>query len=99
MVNTVSVRELRRMRFGAGRRLLDLREPEEFRQGHFPRAENYPYLSIDQWKTTLPRRTEYILICERGNTALRAADELTELGYLAAAVVGGYRYLAGKYYP
>lgn len=94
MINTVSVRELRRMRFGANRRLLDLREPEIFRQGHFPQAENYPYDTMEQWERKLPRRVEYILICEHGNNALRATGKLASRGYRAAAVVGGYRYLA-----
>ena len=93
MVNTVSVMDLRRMRFGRHRRLLDLRASEDYRRWHPPVAENYPYEIIDQWKYRLPRDREYILICERGNSALRAADELMRLGYRAAAVVGGYSWL------
>ncbi|MCJ7837488.1 rhodanese-like domain-containing protein [Cuneatibacter sp. NSJ-177] len=93
MVDTLSVRDLRRMTFHRRRRLLDLRDPEDFAAGHYPGAENYPYEDMEAWKQRLPRDAEYILLCEHGSTALRAAAELERLGYQAAAVVGGYSYL------
>ena len=93
MVNTVSVMDVSRMRFGMYRRLLDLRDPVDYRRWHPRAAENYPYEDRERWKYKLPRDREYILICERGNMALRAADELMRLGYRTAAVVGGYSWL------
>ena len=93
MVDVLSVRDLRKLTFHRHRRLLDLRDPEDFAAGHYPGAENYPYGAIESWKRRLPRNAEYILLCEHGSTALRAAAELERLGYQASAVVGGYSYL------
>ena len=47
MVDTLSVRDLRRMTFHRRRRLLDLRDPEDFAAGHYPGAENYPYEDME----------------------------------------------------
>ena len=93
MVNTISVRDLTRMRFGRSRRLLDLRDPEDYEKGYFPGAENFPFDTMESWAGTLPVDAEYVMICEHGSAALRAAGELTRLGYRATAVVGGYSYL------
>ena len=90
MVDVLSARDLRHMTFHPRRRLLDLRGPKEFAAGHYPGAENYPYEAMGAWKQRLPRNAEYILLCEHGSTALRAAAELERLGYQASAVVGGY---------
>ena len=93
MVNTISARQLLRIRPDRRHRILDLREPEEFVKGHYPGAENYPFDEIKVWRKKLPKDAAYYLLCEHGSLALRAAGELTECGYTAAAVVGGYRYL------
>ena len=93
MVNTISARQLLRIRPDRRHRILDLREPEEFAKGHYPGAENYPFDEIKVWRKELPKDASYYLLCEHGSLALRAAGELTECGYTAAAVVGGYRYL------
>ena len=93
MVNTISARQLMQLGPDQNYRILDLREPEEFAGGHFPGAENYPFEQRNVWEKSLPKGADYYLLCEHGSLALRAAAELSERGYRAAAVVGGYRYL------
>jgi len=81
------------MAFDRHKILIDVREPAAFAHRHLPEAYNLPYQSIGQWKYQLDPDVEYILICEHGGAALRAARELDCLGIRAAAVVGGYSYL------
>jgi rhodanese-related sulfurtransferase len=75
--------------------VLDVREPDEYSQGHLPGAVNVPRgllefkLSAD---TTLSRRDlQVLLYCKTGGRAALSAATLQDMGYLhVKSVAGGF---------
>lgn len=75
--------------------LVDLREREEYENGHLPHAiwadwetleENIEEILAAYNKTV----THIILYCERGNISLLTARDLARHGYSVISVGGGY---------
>lgn len=70
--------------------LIDIREPDEYEEGHIPTAINIP---MDNLLTTpqkfLDRNREYYLVCRTGNRSLMATNALLRLGYRVIDVAGG----------
>ncbi len=69
--------------------ILDLREPESFKEFHIKNAVNYPYEKIEKGKYCLPKEYMFILYCERGGSSLAAARILERDGLRVKSVVGG----------
>lgn len=69
--------------------IIDVREPEEYREYHYRNALNYPYESIETWICRLRRGRTLILYCEYGSTSLLAARRLSREGYEVYTVTGG----------
>lgn len=90
MIRTISVKDLWKVHFNESIRLLDLRDPEDYKEWHLPAARCYPYDQIGEWKKRLSKQPLYYLICWHGNSAMRAAAELERMGCRVVAVVGGY---------
>ena len=74
--------------------VVDVREPDEFRQGHLPGAINIPRgvaeMGVPQ---AIPDRgTRIILYCAGGNRSALAADNLVQMGYEnVASLSGGFQ--------
>jgi phage shock protein E len=62
-------------------RLLDVRTPEEFAEGHLPDATNLPLQTLPQQMATLPKDQPIVLYCRSGNRSGVAAQMLTQAGY------------------
>ena len=75
--------------------IIDLREEDEYRQGHIMSAYNVPYERLEQ--AFFRKDITYIMYCERGSASLAAAKELAKKGYRVKSVVGGIRAYRGKY--
>lgn len=75
--------------------IIDLREPEEYRERHIRGAINIPYDKL-QSCCMFPMDMYLILYCERGASSMSAAKELARRGYLVKTVVGGIRAYRGK---
>lgn len=69
-----------------GATLVDVREPEEFRNGHIPGAINEPLSTIAN--TTLPKDKPLYLYCLRGTRSLRATGILKKMGYKVKSIGG-----------
>ena len=71
--------------------ILDVREQEEFDQGHVPGAILIPYTKIeDQAEEHLPQKDQLILVyCRSGRRSKIAAEALAELGYTNIKEFGG----------
>jgi rhodanese-related sulfurtransferase len=54
--------------------VVDVREPEEYEQGHVPGVINLPQADLASRPDELPRRCSLILICRSGVRSLRAAQ-------------------------
>lgn len=70
--------------------LVDIREREDYKQGHWPGAVNYPYDELDRGSVCLPRNRKVILYCEHGGGSMQIARKIGQEGYKIATVVGGY---------
>lgn len=71
--------------------IVDVREPERFRESHIPMAINLPYSQIEKGNVNLPRSRTLIVYCETGVTSLLAARILSNLGYRVINCVGGLK--------
>lgn len=70
--------------------LVDIREREEYRKGHWQGAVNHPYDELDRGMVRLPKNRKLILYCEHGGGSMQMARKLGHEGYMVATVVGGY---------
>ena len=69
--------------------VLDVREPEEYEQGHVPGAINLPQAELASRLGKLPRDRLLTLICRSGARSLRAAQFLRQVGFEQVANVQG----------
>ncbi|WP_027108055.1 rhodanese-like domain-containing protein [Lacticigenium naphthae] len=72
--------------------LIDVRETNEFANGHIPRAKNIPLGKIDKYK---PNGTVYV-ICQSGMRSKRAAKILKAKDCDVVNVKGGMSAWSGK---
>ena len=90
-LNLISLRDLEERGKCRDCMIIDLRDPQAFRVGHFPNAINLPFEEFDRWAYRLPKHKIIILYCERGGSAMLAGRRLMRAGYDVEVVSGGYR--------
>ena len=71
--------------------LLDVRDPDEFEEGHIPGAVNLPLNEIRTRMEELPRDREISIYCGVGQRAYYATRLLLQNGYRAKNLAGGIR--------
>src|SRR5947209_1981483 len=71
--------------------LLDVREKDEFVQGHLPKALFIPrgFLELRVEEKVPDKKTPIVVYCAGGTRSLLAARSLKELGYDAVASMAG----------
>ncbi len=69
--------------------LLDVRQPEEYREGHIPGATLIPLGELQQRLQELPRDRQIICVCHSGNRSSSATRLLASAGYDAINLRGG----------
>lgn len=65
---------------------VDVREPQEYAQGHVPGAINLPLGSLDAHLEDLSKDRAIVLVCNSGNRSGLAAERLTRDGFPGANV-------------
>src|SRR5689334_10587256 len=70
--------------------LLDVREPDEFAEGHLPNAINIPLSRLRSRWGELPQDREIWICCAVGQRAYYALRFLNQRGYRAQNLSGGY---------
>ncbi|HEV7989991.1 MAG TPA: molybdopterin-synthase adenylyltransferase MoeB [Candidatus Binataceae bacterium] len=82
-IKSIDIDEARRMLQKPGTVLLDVREGDEWRQGHIPQAVGIPrgFLELRVEEKVPDHMTPVILQCASGTRSLLAARSLRELGY------------------
>jgi rhodanese-related sulfurtransferase len=70
-------------------RLLDVREPSEFRQGHVPGAVNVPTGKLAAQLGNLKKDKPYAVICASGSRSMGATARLLDNGFEGAVSVSG----------
>lgn len=73
----------------AGYTLLDVREPDEFADGHIPGATNLPLSEFNVLAPKLDRTRPYALVCASGNRSGMAADAMARAGFDVTNLIGG----------
>jgi len=71
--------------------VLDIREHNEFRQGHIAGSINIPYAKINERIAELDKKKDVpvILVCKMGQTAGSVSKTLKEKGFEAVYKLGG----------
>ena len=72
-----------------GAAVVDVREPDEFRDGHLPGAVNIPMGQLTRRLDELDRGRPVYVVCASGNRSGAMVDVLTAAGYDATNVAGG----------
>jgi rhodanese-related sulfurtransferase len=84
----IDVDELRPLQV-AGANIVDVREPDEYEEGHVPGAQLIPLQEVPERIDELPTTGDIYLICKSGARSLRAAEYLAGQGYEVHNVAGG----------
>jgi adenylyltransferase/sulfurtransferase len=82
-----------RLANGGGFTLLDVREKEEYREGHLPGAVSLPrgFLDMRVEEVVPDKSTPVVLYCAGGTRSLLAGRTLKEMGYATVvSMAGGY---------
>ena len=77
--------------------LLDVRTPDEYRQGHIPGSKNVPLQSIDRVNAVVENKGTPIFVhCLSGARSGQATAILQQMGYTKVKNIGGISAYAGK---
>ena len=77
--------------------LLDVRTPDEYRQGHIPGSKNVPLQSINKVAGMIDNKATPIFVyCLSGARSRQAAAVLQKMGYTNVKNIGGISAYAGK---
>jgi phage shock protein E len=73
----------------AGASIVDVRSPEEFRDGGYPGAVNIPLQVLASRLAEIPRGKPVVLYCASGARSGMAARQLKQAGYADVVNAGG----------
>ena len=77
--------------------LLDVRTPDEYRQGHIPESKNVPLQSIDKVTVMINNKATPIFVhCLSGARSRQAAAVLQQMGYSNVKNIGCISAYTGK---
>ncbi len=77
--------------------LLDVRTPEEYREGHIPGSKNVPLQSLDKVTNFVNNQdTPVFVYCHSGARSAQAVSVLEGMGYTNVKNIGGIAAYAGK---
>ena len=78
-------------------KLLDVRTPSEYAQGHIPGSVNIPLRNIDEVAYLVENKKDPLyLYCHSGSRSQVAAMELADMGYENVYNIGGIAAYSGK---
>jgi rhodanese-related sulfurtransferase len=72
-----------------GAKLVDVREPAEYREGHVPGAVNVPMSQLSGRLGEIQRDRPVYVVCASGNRSSAMTDVLAAAGFDAVNVGGG----------
>ena len=81
----------------AGAVLLDVRTPQEYREGHIPGSQNVPLQQLDKVEeVTENKDTVLYVYCHSGARSRQAVSLLQAMGYTNVHNIGGIAAYSGK---
>ena len=70
--------------------LIDVREPDEYRQGHIPGSKNVPLSRFERISSVVrDKSTPVFVYCLSGARSSQATAAMTRAGYSAVTNIGG----------
>ncbi len=69
--------------------LLDVRQPEEYKEQHIVGAKLIPLGELDRRMKELPKEREILVVCHSGSRSIAAARKLNAAGYQPVNIRGG----------
>lgn len=79
--NEINFEQLKNM-VSKGAILIDVRSPQEFKEGHLPGAINIPEYEIRKVKNEMPKLNQQIIVyCQYGGRSREAYNMLRKMGY------------------
>ena len=89
-INQVEPAQVQELLAGSPRPfLLDVRTPEEYKQGHVSGAELISLNELSAKQKRIPKDREVICICASGSRSSTATRQLSSLGYKVSNMRGG----------
>ena len=77
--------------------LLDVRTPQEYREGHIPGSKNVPLQTIDKISSVADNKNIPLFVyCYSGGRSRQAASVLQHMGYTNVQNIGGITAYSGK---
>ena len=77
--------------------LLDVRTPQEYREGHIPGSKNLPLQTIDKVDSIVENKdTALVVYCYSGARSRQAMAMLQHMGYTNVQNIGGIAAYHGK---
>jgi len=70
--------------------LIDIRSRDDYRQGHWEGAINYPEEEVSDYTKVLMKKRPVIIYCQLGGASMQLARTLGKNGYEVGTVIGGY---------
>ena len=69
--------------------IVDVRDRDEFLEGHIPMAVNIPFELIEAGEYTLHKSKYLLVYCDHGVSSMKAALNMSEDGYRVINTEGG----------
>ena len=80
-----------------GAMLLDVRTPQEYREGHIPGSKNVPLQTLDKVRLVVENKdAELFVYCYSGARSKQATVALGQMGYTNVQNIGGIAAYHGK---
>ena len=73
----------------AGAVIIDVREPNELREGYIPGAVHIPLRRLTQRMKELDPSKEFVMVCRSGNRSITAAQFLKQGGFTQVSSMRG----------
>jgi len=81
----------------SGAVLLDVRTPQEYREGHIPGSKNVPLQALDRVSSVAENKdTDLFAYCSPGSRSRQAVSALQDMGYTNVRNIGGIAAYQGK---
>jgi len=78
-----------KLKFGKHPLIIDVRQPDEFHQGHIAGAKLIPLGELRKRMKELPQGREIVCVCASGNRSNSAAKLLAKEGFTVFDMMGG----------
>ena len=91
------IKGVREYRYTNGAVLLDVRTPQEYREGHIPGSKNVPLQQLDKISSVADNKNVPLFeYCYSGGISRQAASMLQHMGYTNVQNIGGITAYQGK---